>query len=102
MIKQFLRDVDWGKLDYLVDDTPHRTSDEHLSIVKYLKESPITAAIIVTTPQVNSQTNTNHVSQFIFVTGSGLIRCKKRNNVLSKGQFTCYRNYREYDYVCLS
>ncbi|KAK7076729.1 Cytosolic Fe-S cluster assembly factor nubp1 [Halocaridina rubra] len=51
MIKQFLRDVDWGTLDYLVVDTPPGTSDEHLSIVQYLSSSPPVAAIIVTTPQ---------------------------------------------------
>lgn len=51
MIKQFLRDVDWGDLDYLVVDTPPGTSDEHLSVVQYLKESGIDGAVIVTTPQ---------------------------------------------------
>jgi len=51
MIKQFLRDVDWGYLDYLVVDTPPGTSDEHLSIVTYLKSTGIDGAIIVTTPQ---------------------------------------------------
>ncbi|KAJ2986550.1 cytosolic Fe-S cluster assembly factor nbp35 [Globomyces sp. JEL0801] len=51
LIKQFLKDVDWGHLDYLVVDTPPGTSDEHLSIVQYLKESGIFGAVIVTTPQ---------------------------------------------------
>ncbi|KAJ1990595.1 cytosolic Fe-S cluster assembly factor nbp35 [Dimargaris cristalligena] len=51
MIKQFLRDVDWSQLDYLLVDTPPGTSDEHLSIVSYLSESGIDGAIIVTTPQ---------------------------------------------------
>ncbi|ROT81502.1 putative cytosolic Fe-S cluster assembly factor nubp1-A-like [Penaeus vannamei] len=51
MIKQFLRDVDWDSLDYLVVDTPPGTSDEHLSIVQYLSASPPVAAVIVTTPQ---------------------------------------------------
>ncbi|KAJ3050846.1 Cytosolic Fe-S cluster assembly factor nubp1 [Rhizophlyctis rosea] len=51
MIKQFLKDVDWGDLDYLVVDTPPGTSDEHLSVVNYLKESSITGAVIITTPQ---------------------------------------------------
>ncbi|CAD6570430.1 MAG: cytosolic Fe-S cluster assembly factor nbp35 [Cyphobasidiales sp. Tagirdzhanova-0007] len=52
LIKQFLKDVDWGEhLDYLVIDTPPGTSDEHLSIVQYLKESGIDGAIIITTPQ---------------------------------------------------
>jgi Mrp family chromosome partitioning ATPase len=51
MIKQFLRDVDWAELDYLLVDTPPGTSDEHLSIVQYLKESGIDGAVLVTTPQ---------------------------------------------------
>ncbi|KAI8914802.1 P-loop containing nucleoside triphosphate hydrolase protein [Powellomyces hirtus] len=51
IIKQFLKDVDWGALDYLVVDTPPGTSDEHLSAVQYLKESGITGAVLVTTPQ---------------------------------------------------
>ena len=52
LIKQFLRDVDWGEygLDWLVVDTPPGTSDEHLSVVQHLK-SVADGAIIVTTPQ---------------------------------------------------
>ncbi|KAM6156292.1 cytosolic Fe-S cluster assembly factor NUBP1 [Rhynchocyon petersi] len=51
MIKQFLRDVDWGEIDYLIVDTPPGTSDEHLSVVQYLSGSHIDGAVIVTTPQ---------------------------------------------------
>lgn len=51
LIKQFLRDVDWGELDYLVVDAPPGTSDEHISLVQMLKESDVDGAIIVTTPQ---------------------------------------------------
>ncbi|PAA67990.1 hypothetical protein BOX15_Mlig021614g3 [Macrostomum lignano] len=51
LIKQFLRDVDWGQLDYLLIDTPPGTSDEHLSIVQLLKSAGVDGAIIVTTPQ---------------------------------------------------
>ncbi|KYQ88678.1 nucleotide binding protein 1 [Tieghemostelium lacteum] len=51
LIKQFLKDVSWGDLDYLVVDTPPGTSDEHLSIVQYLKNSNIDGAVIVTSPQ---------------------------------------------------
>ncbi|KAJ3106631.1 cytosolic Fe-S cluster assembly factor nbp35 [Phlyctochytrium planicorne] len=51
MIKQFLKDVDWGEQDFLLVDTPPGTSDEHLSIVTYLKESGIDGAIVITTPQ---------------------------------------------------
>ena len=51
LIKQLLRDVDWGTLDYLVVDTPPGTSDEHLSIVQYLSGAGVDGAVIVTTPQ---------------------------------------------------
>jgi Mrp family chromosome partitioning ATPase len=51
LISQFLKDVDWGDLDYLIIDTPPGTSDEHLSIVQYLKESGIDGAVLITTPQ---------------------------------------------------
>ncbi|KAK3144434.1 hypothetical protein QOZ80_4AG0312980 [Eleusine coracana subsp. coracana] len=51
LIKQFLKDVDWGDIDYLVVDAPPGTSDEHISIVQYLQIAGIDGAIIVTTPQ---------------------------------------------------
>lgn len=51
LIKQFLRDVDWGELDYLVVDAPPGTSDEHISLIQLLKESNVDGALIVTTPQ---------------------------------------------------
>lgn len=50
MIRQFLSEVDWGTLDYLILDTPPGTSDEHLSATSYLKGAGITGAIIITTP----------------------------------------------------
>ncbi|XP_010368553.1 cytosolic Fe-S cluster assembly factor NUBP1 isoform X2 [Rhinopithecus roxellana] len=51
MIKQFLRDVDWGEVDYLIVDTPPGTSDEHLSVVQYLATARIDGAVLITTPQ---------------------------------------------------
>ncbi|XP_064406497.1 cytosolic Fe-S cluster assembly factor nubp1-A-like isoform X1 [Halichondria panicea] len=51
MIKQFLRDVDWGEVDYLIVDTPPGTSDEHLSIVQYLSSTHVDGAVVITTPQ---------------------------------------------------
>ena len=51
LIKQFLRDVDWGEVDYLLVDTPPGTSDEHLSLVQYLSSTHVDGAVIVTTPQ---------------------------------------------------
>lgn len=51
LIKQFLTDVFWGELDYLVVDAPPGTSDEHISIASYLKSSSVDGAVIVTTAQ---------------------------------------------------
>src|SRR2546421_2407089 len=47
-IQQFLRDVIWGDLDYLVVDLPPGTGDAQLSIAQLV---PLTGAVIVTTPQ---------------------------------------------------
>jgi ATP-binding protein involved in chromosome partitioning len=49
MIKQFLKDVQWGDLDFLIVDSPPGTGDEPLSIVQLLEHAD--GAIIVTTPQ---------------------------------------------------
>ncbi|XP_075978675.1 NUBP iron-sulfur cluster assembly factor 1 isoform X1 [Anticarsia gemmatalis] len=51
MIKQFLSEVDWGDLDYLLIDTPPGTSDEHLSAAQYLSQAGLSGAVVVTTPQ---------------------------------------------------
>lgn len=51
LIKQFLTEVAWGELDYLVVDAPPGTSDEHISLAQYLKGSPVDGAVIITTPQ---------------------------------------------------
>lgn len=51
LIKQFLKDVDWGNLDYLIIDAPPGTSDEHISLIQFLKDCEVDGAIIVTTPQ---------------------------------------------------
>jgi ATP-binding protein involved in chromosome partitioning len=47
-IRQFLEDVDWGELDYLIVDLPPGTGDASLSLAQSLS---LTGAIIVTTPQ---------------------------------------------------
>jgi ATP-binding protein involved in chromosome partitioning len=48
-IKQFLEEVDWGKLDFLIIDSPPGTGDEPLSIAQLIKD--IDGVIVVTTPQ---------------------------------------------------
>src|SRR5687768_5767896 len=47
-IQQFLRDVDWGDLDYLVIDLPPGTSDAQLTLAQAV---PLSGAVLVTTPQ---------------------------------------------------
>jgi ATP-binding protein involved in chromosome partitioning len=47
-IQQFLRDVEWGELDYLVIDLPPGTGDAALSISQLI---PLSGAVVVTTPQ---------------------------------------------------
>jgi ATP-binding protein involved in chromosome partitioning len=49
MIKQFLKDVEWGELDYLIIDSPPGTGDEPLSIIQLLENAD--GALVVTTPQ---------------------------------------------------
>ncbi|KKA26024.1 hypothetical protein TD95_003989 [Thielaviopsis punctulata] len=51
LIKQFLKDVEWGDMDFLFVDTPPGTSDEHLSVNTFLRDSGIDGAVVVTTPQ---------------------------------------------------
>jgi ATP-binding protein involved in chromosome partitioning len=48
-IKQFLADVNWGELDYLIVDSPPGTGDEPLSVCQLIPD--LSGAIIVTTPQ---------------------------------------------------
>lgn len=52
LIKQFVADVAWGDLDFLIVDTPPGTSDEHISTVEALRPYKPLGAILVTTPQV--------------------------------------------------
>ncbi len=49
VIKQFLGDVEWGDLDYLIIDSPPGTGDEPLSIAQLIPDAD--GAVIVTTPQ---------------------------------------------------
>lgn len=48
-IKQFLEEVSWGKLDYLIIDLPPGTGDEPLSVAQLIEK--VDGAVVVTTPQ---------------------------------------------------
>ena len=47
-VKQFMSDVEWGELDYLIFDLPPGTGDIHLTLVQSI---PLSGAVVVTTPQ---------------------------------------------------
>jgi ATP-binding protein involved in chromosome partitioning len=48
-IRQFVTEVDWGELDYLIIDMPPGTGDIHLTLMQTV---PVTGVVIVTTPQL--------------------------------------------------
>jgi ATP-binding protein involved in chromosome partitioning len=62
VIKQFLKDVDWGELDYLVIDSPPGTGDEPLSVIQLIED--LDGAVIVTTPQDISVIDVRRSIQF--------------------------------------
>lgn len=49
LLMQFLNDVEWGELDYLIIDSPPGTGDEPLTILQNIKD--LNGAVIVTSPQ---------------------------------------------------
>lgn len=99
MIRQFLRDVIWGDLDYLLIDTPPGTSDEHIAIAEELNKCPelIDGAVIVTTPQLVSINDVRKEINFcekanfrvlgIVENMSGFVcpYCAECTNIFSKG-----------------
>ncbi len=101
MVRQFLTDVHWGSLDYLLIDTPPGTSDEHISLVETLLKSAtpeqMAGAVVVTTPQAISISDVKKEINFCKKTGvhvlgvienmAGFVcpNCSECTNVFSKG-----------------
>jgi Mrp family chromosome partitioning ATPase len=61
-IKQFISDVDWGELDYLVIDSPPGTGDEHMTVLKTIKDA---LCVVVTTPQELSLADVRKAVNFL-------------------------------------
>ncbi|XP_053687877.1 cytosolic Fe-S cluster assembly factor NUBP2 homolog [Sabethes cyaneus] len=97
MIKQFLEDVAWDELDYLIIDTPPGTSDEHITVMENLKGVNADGAIIVTTPQEMALEDVRKEVTFCKKTGipiigivenmSGFVcpNCAECTNIFSSG-----------------
>ncbi len=94
-IKQFLAEIDWGELDFLIVDLPPGTGDEALSVAQLIK--PMDGFVIVTTPQEVSLLDTRKSISFakmmkvpvlgIIENMSGLIcpHCGKEIDIFKKG-----------------
>ncbi|KAL7625265.1 cytosolic Fe-S cluster assembly factor cfd1 [Parahypoxylon ruwenzoriense] len=101
MIRQFLSDVLWGEMDYLLIDTPPGTSDEHISLAETLLKdaSPrqVAGAVVVTTPQAVATADVRKELNFCAKTGISVIgvvenmvgfvcpNCAECTNIFGKG-----------------
>lgn len=95
VIKQFLQDVNWEDLDYLVIDCPPGTGDEPLSVFQLLGN--VTGAVIVTTPQEVAASDVRKSINFCFRLGVSVLgvvenmsgfacpHCGKITDIFSKG-----------------
>lgn len=104
MVRQFLTDVLWPPLDYLLIDTPPGTSDEHISLAESLQQNCFTSpypqlagAIIVTTPQAVAISDVRKEVNFCGKVGIGVLGvvenmsgfvcecCGEKANLFGKG-----------------
>ncbi|KAK4118775.1 cytosolic Fe-S cluster assembly factor CFD1 [Parathielavia appendiculata] len=73
MVRQFLSDVFWDELDYLLIDTPPGTSDEHISLAETLlqkaRSDQLAGAVVVTTPQAVATADVRKELNFCTKTG---------------------------------
>lgn len=90
VIKQFLKDVVWGFLDYLVIDCPPGTGDEPLSVVQLLGKDA--KAVIVTTPQDVAVDDVRRSINFCRHTGNPVIGI-----VENMSGFVCPHCHKEVD-----
>jgi ATP-binding protein involved in chromosome partitioning len=94
-IRQFLEEVDWGDLDYLVVDLPPGTGDEALSIAQLAPN--VTGVVIVTTPQDVATVDSRKAVKFVEMLGfrvlgiienmSGMVcpHCRQEIDLFGKG-----------------
>lgn len=94
VIQQFLRNVDWGEVDYLIIDLPPGTGDVQLTLIQ---TAPLTGSIVVTTPSEVSLEDARkaiHMFQQVRVPILGIIEnmsyltcphCSERIDVFSYG-----------------
>ncbi len=81
-IRQFLSDVDWGELDYMVVDLPPGTGDEPLSVAQLIKN--VDGAIVVTTPQDLALLDSRKAVNF-----SGVLKLPMIGIIENMSGFTC-------------
>ena len=70
-VRQFIEDVQWGKLDFLIVDMPPGTGDEALSIIQLIPKAD--GAVIVTTPQDMSLIDSRKSISFVNEVGIPII-----------------------------
>lgn len=107
MVRQFLTDVLWPPLDYLLIDTPPGTSDEHISLAETLLQQTVVSspntlpklagAVIVTTPQAVAVSDVRKELSFCRKVGIGVLGvvenmsgfvcecCGEQTNLFGKG-----------------
>jgi Mrp family chromosome partitioning ATPase len=101
MVRQFLSDVLWADIDYLLIDTPPGTSDEHISLAETLLKTAlpgqVAGAVVVTTPQAVATADVKKELNFCAKTGikvigvvenmSGFVcpNCSECTDVFSRG-----------------
>ena len=81
-LRQFIEDVDWGDLDYLIVDLPPGTGDEPLTIAQLIPKAD--GVVIVTTPQDIALTSVRRSIRF-----AGLVKLRVLGLVDNMNGFVC-------------